>query len=481
MATTAELDKTHALMAPGQASQGVGKGLELYLNSEAAKKVWEESDRVLGFPFSDLALYGKVNGVVLEGAAAKAEITKTENAQPAVIVTSLAALAALEEHSLLGEKRPFWNTGHSVGLIVAMVTSGALDKEGAVKLGDARRKAFKYAIENSPPSGFLAVQHDKPEVVNQYVEDLTTKYPLRICLENYDNQIVLGGEIKELEAAMEYVRGIDSKIATTFARPLVEAAYHHPDFMVLAVPIFGEEVDKIDMQAPTNGVVVAGSMVEDDGTVRVLETVADLKTALKRQPDHPERWRQVIRFLVSQGVVKMIELNESPSLASWSKRMFGGDRESLDLPGVLNSEEKPIAIAWTWKAASSPVKVESHELENGVMEEMNEEVEGLLKQYGEVDDMEEFLQLPQPQTFGGMLLWYQKWMATRRFMKIEDVKPDSDFVKDLEGDSLDYEVLRADVEGVYQNPVNVEEAENNTTPRLCAIATWNKKNRLKAS
>lgn len=265
--------------------------------------------------------------------------------------------------------------------------------------------------------------------------------------------------------------------------------------MKLAEEMFGEDVDKIDMQAPTWGVLVAGSMVDDDGTVHILDTVALIKTALVRQPTHTERWRPLMRFLKEQGVVRMIELNETPSLTSWNRRMFGGEREQINLPGVTGADGKDIAVAWTWDApvevevAPVEVQIEGKQLEvdSEEMAEMNEEVEELLKVYAslkateELTVAEQFIQLPAPETFGGMLLWYRQWMAFRQFKKLEEVKPETDYTKDLKGDSLDYEVLRADVEAVFGYPVDPEEAKNRTYPRIMAQATWDARKELLGS
>lgn len=118
------------------------------------------------------------------------------------------------------------------------------------------------------------------------------------------------------------------------------------------------------------------------------------------------------------------------------------------------------------------------------MAEMNPEVEELLKVYSSLEDTEEmtvgeqFIQIPAPETFGGMLLWYRQWMAFRRFKSLDVVKPETDYSRDLKGDSLDYEVLRADVETVFGYPVDPEEAEDRTYPRIMAQATWGAKKKL---
>lgn len=461
--------KQHALIAPGQGSQVIGMGHELALNSTAAMSVWNEADRVLypslGFAFTELVWNGTLS-----------ELTKTENAQPAIIVRSLAQRAALMEAGIYGD--PYYHTGNSLGLITALVTSGAIDAEGAVKLGEARGKAFKYAVDNGPKTTMMAVQHDKPETVTQLVEDLQSKYPLSLCLLNTENQVIVGGRIEDIEAAKAYITSQDARTGSLLRILDVDAAFHSP-FMETAVPIYGEAVEKIDIQAPIDRVLIAGS------TAKPVTSVKSIKEALVSQLTHTENWRDIVRFLGSEGVLLMTELNESPTLSDMNRRLIGGERAIVTLPNAKDSKGDDIVIGWRWNASVPVVdkitESTTQESQEGELDEMNEEVERLLKLYEPIKDfeqMEQFLALTGAETYGGMMLWYRKWMALRTFKQIEEVKPDSDFVKNLDGDSLDYEVLRADVETVYKSPVDKEEAQDRTSARKMALATWEKKKKL---
>src|SRR5258708_3624296 len=119
------LDRKHALIAPGQGSQSIGMGSELAKASPAAAKVWADADKALlpdlGFTLSGFVWQGTIKGIPLHKdstqarALATERINKTENAQPARIVTSLASRAALEEAGLLGA--PYWHAGNSLGFI----------------------------------------------------------------------------------------------------------------------------------------------------------------------------------------------------------------------------------------------------------------------------------------------------------------------------------------------------------------------------
>lgn len=461
--------KQHALIAPGQGSQTIGMGHELALKSPAAMAVWQEADAVLypilGSVFTDVVWNGTLP-----------ELTKTENAQPAIIIRSLAQRAALMEVGLYGD--PYYHTGNSLGLITALVTSGALDSEGAVKLGKARGEAFKVAVDQGSRTTMMVVQHDSPETVVQVTENILSRFSLNLALLNTENQVVVGGKEEDIKAAKAYITEQDQKIGSLLRILEVDAAFHS-SYMEPAVPIYAEAVDKIYIQVPNDGILIAGSTVEP------LATVAAIKEALVAQLTHTENWRGVVRFLGNQGVVLMTELNVSPTLSDMNRRLIGGERSLVILPNAKDSEGKDIVIAWKWNSIAPVVEelaVEStpQEPKEGELDEMSEEVERLLEAYEPIEDMEEFLAIPGAETFGGMMVWYRKWMAIRTFKKIEEVKPDSDFVIDLDGDSLDYEVLRADVETVYKSPVDKEEAMDRTTARKMALATWEKKKALRA-
>ena len=123
-----------AWLFPGQGSQKPGMGQELFQSSRAARAVYEEADDALGFAISKLCFEGD-----------KDELTLTENAQPAIVTTSIATLRALEE-AIEELPRPAFAAGHSLGEYSALVAAGALGFADAVRIVRIRGRAMQNAV-----------------------------------------------------------------------------------------------------------------------------------------------------------------------------------------------------------------------------------------------------------------------------------------------------------------------------------------------
>ena len=141
-----------ALLFPGQASQAVGMGVELRAASPRAEAIFALADRITGLPITRLAEAGPLEA-----------LTATEVAQPALVATSLAALAVLREHlgsdGLLAVEAV---AGHSVGEFAACVAAGALDEDEALRLVHVRAQAMAEACRNVDGT-MLAVLGVEPE------------------------------------------------------------------------------------------------------------------------------------------------------------------------------------------------------------------------------------------------------------------------------------------------------------------------------
>lgn len=327
------LPQKHALIAPGQGNQEIGMGQALAERSSAARVVWTKADAALqphiGYDFSRLVWHGNIE-----------ELTKTENAQPAVIIDGLARKAALEEFDLLG--KPDYFAGNSLGFLTALHCAGSLSIPATVELGIGRGEAFKYAIDHSPRTTMLALVEVEPEII----EETRRKYDLETCLINTGTQIVLGGIEESVKRAVYYLeeeRGLRRGVTLLN----VDAAFHSK-YMEPALPIYTRVVDALPIEAPKGGILIGASR-----EAKILRSPDEIRNELISQLIYPENWWSVMHLLVrSLGVTVMTELNSVPRLTNMNISMFDPGKRPIRLATPsLQEGDRGITIAQRWQAA----------------------------------------------------------------------------------------------------------------------------------
>jgi [acyl-carrier-protein] S-malonyltransferase len=287
---------------PGQGSQFVGMGREVYESSERARRVFEEADRVLGFSLSELCFNGPAE-----------KLNDTQYAQPAILTASVAQLEALREKwSQAGVTiEPEYVAGHSLGEYTALVAAGSLSFEDALKLVWERGRLMKEEGERRP-GGMAAVIGLSQECLENVVEQASAEGNGTVVIANSNSplQTVISGEIEALLKAMDLAR---QEGAAKVARLAVSIASHSP-LMQQAGAQLGEFLEGIKLVDPIVPLVA-------NITGQALTTAEEIKRELSEQLCKPVAWMTSVRSMVESGVGTFIEVGPGQVLSGLIKRI----------------------------------------------------------------------------------------------------------------------------------------------------------------
>jgi len=316
-----------AWLFPGQGSQTVGMARDVLEASAAARAIFERADAALsGLPSAPEPL----SRLILEGP--EADLTLTANAQPALVATSTALLAALHERAP-GLPEPAFVAGHSLGEYSALVAAGALSLEDAVRLVHVRGRAMQEAV----PAGVGAMSA---------VMGIGAGRLLTLCAEaaqgevvapanfNAPGQIVVAGHA----GAVERLGALASAEKGSRVIPLKVSAPFHCALMAPAARVVANELERVPIAAPRVPVVANVDAAPNADAGRV-------KELLIRQIDGPVRWEETVQFLASNGVTHAVEIGPGKVLAGLAKRIAKdlkvvsvGDVASLDAAAAFVSQ-----------------------------------------------------------------------------------------------------------------------------------------------
>lgn len=284
-------DSGLALLFPGQGSQKAGMGLEAYRASAAARAVYETADRALDTGLSRLCFEGP-----------DSELTRTANAQPAILATSLALLVAAVDSGTL-ERRPAFLAGHSLGEYTALVAAGSLRFEDALRLVCERGRLMEEAGAENPGTMAAIVG-----LTGEEVADICRLSGAQLCNFNARTQVVVGGEFDRVQSACALAkerggRGLPMKVAAAFHTSLMDKAAR--DFATAL-----EAVTADDPAIPVMSNVTAAPM----------ESADELMSDLARQMAMPVLWHQSVLRMMGAGVSAFAELGPGRALTAMLKR-----------------------------------------------------------------------------------------------------------------------------------------------------------------
>ena len=287
-----------AWVFPGQGSQEVGSGADLYQASAAARSIFERADAALGFSLSDLCFHGPED-----------VLRQTINAQPAIMAVSLACLEAAREAGLLADE-PAFVAGHSLGEYTALVAAGALDVEEGLRLVRERGRLMQMAGEERPGSMAALLGLDEEAAVA-----LCRETGAQVCNLNAPGQTVIGGTLPAVEAAVGLARQRGARRAILLN---VSGAFH-TDLMTPAAQGMARALEGTALRDPQIPVVANGS-------ASLLTSASQVREELVYQVDHPVQWQRSVECMASGGVQTFIEMGPGQVLTGLIRRIVPGAR-----------------------------------------------------------------------------------------------------------------------------------------------------------
>jgi [acyl-carrier-protein] S-malonyltransferase len=285
---------------PGQASQEVGMGVGLKEKYSFVADLFAKANDVLGYDIAGLIENGPIE-----------ELTKTENAQPAILLVSYAAYRALREE---GITEPDYLIGHSLGEYTALCAANAVSFEDAIKLVHLRGKYMQEAcpIGEGAMAAVMGLTGFQAGILVDKARDGKT---LDIANYNAPNQIVISGAKEAIEKACEIAPGLGAKRCVQ----LNVSAPFHSGLMAPAVEKFAAELDKVEFNDPAKPVIANYSAMPYQGA-------ASIKGLLSKQIDHPVLYYQSIEYLLGEGVDVMVEVGPGKVLTGLNKRIIPQDK-----------------------------------------------------------------------------------------------------------------------------------------------------------
>lgn len=289
---------TIAFTFPGQGSQAVGMGRELAESFASAREVFEEIDEALG---------QKLTKLMWEGP--KEDLTLTENAQPALMAVSLAAIRVLEREGgfKLADKAAYV-AGHSLGEYSALAAAGTFTIADTARLLKLRGQAMQRAVPVGvgAMAALLGVEFaDAAQIAAEAAQG-------QVCTAANDNgggQVVISGAKEAVERAAEIAKAKGKK-----AMMLPVSAPFHCALMQPAADEMAEALAQVDMKTPIVPLVanVTASRVADPATIRDL---------LVEQVTGMVRWRECVLYMAGEGVTRFVEVGAGKALTGMAKRI----------------------------------------------------------------------------------------------------------------------------------------------------------------
>ncbi len=286
----------NAILFPGQGSQIVGMGSEFYSNFDIVKKIFDEADERLKY---------KISEIILEGPEDKLKLT--QNTQPAILIVSYAIFSILKKEFNFNFNKTKYFAGHSLGEYSALLCSGSLDFNDALKLLYERGKFMQEAVPTGKGS-MIAVLGSKIDEIKNFMEEPKKKGVCEIANDNAEGQTIVSGDIESINMLKNILKTNKKKVI-----PLNVSAPFHCSLMSQAADKMKEKINSVNFKKPTFDIV-------SNVTSKPENNPENIKKLLIEQICSTVRWRESIINMSNEKINKFIEIGPGKVLSGMVKR-----------------------------------------------------------------------------------------------------------------------------------------------------------------
>ena len=299
-----------SVIFPGQGSQIVGMGKDLYLKYDIVKKLFREADEILGFSISN---------IILEGPKEKLDLT--ENTQPAIFLVGYSIFNLLKNENSIDLKKAKFFAGHSLGEYTALASAECLSFSETLKILKIRGNAMQNAVPKGE-GGMVAVLGSEIKKIEDLINNNAKFYECFIANDNSEGQIVVSGKMNDLD---KFILDLKKKSIKNIKLPV--SAPFHCKLMQKATEIMKIEIEKLSIKDPKNILI-------SNVTGKEIENSLQIKDLLIKQIESRVRWRESVKYMIDNGVNNFIEIGPGKVLSGLIKRIDRNVKVS-----AINNEE----------------------------------------------------------------------------------------------------------------------------------------------
>jgi len=286
-----------SVIFPGQGSQLVGMGKELYDKFDIVKKLFKEADDTLNFSISKFILEGP-----------KEDLDLTVNTQPAIFLISYSIFNLAKNEFNLDLNKAKYFAGHSLGEYSALSCAGYLNFSDTLKILRIRGDAMQNSVPKGQ-GGMVAVLGSKVDVIEKILIENKEYLKVQIANDNSEGQIVLSGKTKDLDKLTQILK--DNSIKNI---KLPVSAPFHSDLMDNATKIMTEELNKLNFKNGQNKLI-------SNVTANEIKDPDELKKLLIKQIENRVRWRESVINMIENDVDHFIEIGPGKVLSGLVRRI----------------------------------------------------------------------------------------------------------------------------------------------------------------